>query len=33
VLAELVGFLAVRDFRNEEPELGEIFVKVVRDAA
>jgi ABC-2 type transport system ATP-binding protein len=33
VLAELVGFLAVRDFRNEEPELGEIFVKVVHDAA
>ncbi len=33
VLAELVGLLGVRDFRSEEPELGEIFVKVVRDAA
>jgi ABC-2 type transport system ATP-binding protein len=33
VLRELVGFLEVRDFRSEEPELEEIFVKVVRDAA
>jgi ABC-2 type transport system ATP-binding protein len=33
VLRDLVGFLAVRDFRSEEPELEEIFVKAVRDAA
>lgn len=33
VLAELTAFLAVRDFRSEEPELEEIFVKAVRDAA
>ena len=32
VLAELVGFLAVRDFHSEEPELGEIFVKVVGES-
>jgi ABC-2 type transport system ATP-binding protein len=33
VLRELVGFLEVRDFHSEEPELEEIFVKAVRDAA
>jgi ABC-2 type transport system ATP-binding protein len=33
VLRALVGFLAVRDFRSEEPALEEIFVKAVRDAA
>jgi ABC-2 type transport system ATP-binding protein len=33
VLRQLVGFLEVRDFRSEEPELEEIFVKAVRDAA
>lgn len=32
VLAELVSFLTVRDFHSEEPDLGDIFVKVVRDA-
>ena len=32
VLAELVGFLAVRDFHSEEPELEAIFVKAVGDA-
>jgi ABC-2 type transport system ATP-binding protein len=32
VLSRLVSFLAVRDFRNQEPELEEIFVKVVNDA-
>jgi len=32
VLGRLVSFLAVRDFRSQEPELGEIFVKVVHDA-
>jgi len=31
VLTRLVSFLAVRDFRNQEPELEEIFVKVVND--
>jgi len=33
VLRDLVGFLAVRDFRSEEPELEEIFVKAVQNAA
>jgi ABC-2 type transport system ATP-binding protein len=33
VLRHLVGLLAVRDFRSEEPGLEEIFVKAVRDAA
>ncbi|HEX2253648.1 MAG TPA: ATP-binding cassette domain-containing protein [Thermoanaerobaculia bacterium] len=33
VLRGLVERLAVRDFRSEEPELSEIFVKVVHDAA
>ena len=32
VLADLVSFLAVRDFHSEEPELGEIFVKVVGES-
>ena len=32
VLAELVGFLSVSEFRSEEPGLHEIFVKAVRDA-
>ena len=33
VLRELVSFLRVREFRSEEPELEEIFIKAVRDAA
>ena len=32
VLAELVGFLSVSEFRSEEPGLDEIFVKAVREA-
>ena len=32
VLRELVGFLRVREFRSQEPDLEEIFVKAVRDA-
>ncbi len=32
VLRELVGFLEVREFRAEEPDLEEIFVRAVRDA-
>jgi len=32
VLARLVSFLAVRDFRSQEPDLESIFVKVVNDA-
>jgi len=32
VLAGLVGFLAVRDFHSEEPDLEAIFVKAVGDA-
>jgi ABC-2 type transport system ATP-binding protein len=33
VLRELVGFLDVREFRSEEPDLEEIFKKAVGDAA
>jgi ABC-2 type transport system ATP-binding protein len=33
VLRELVGFLRVHEFRSEEPELEQIFLKAVRDAA
>jgi ABC-2 type transport system ATP-binding protein len=33
VLRQIVGFLDVREFRSEEPELEEIFIKAVRDAA
>ena len=33
VLRELVSFLRVTEFRSEEPELEEIFIKAVRDAA
>jgi ABC-2 type transport system ATP-binding protein len=33
VLRDLVGRVAVREFRSEEPELEEIFMKAVRDAA
>jgi ABC-2 type transport system ATP-binding protein len=33
VLRELVSFLDVHEFRSEEPELEEIFIKAVRDAA
>ena len=33
VLRELVSFLRVREFHSEEPELEEIFIKAVRDAA
>jgi ABC-2 type transport system ATP-binding protein len=32
VLGELVGFLAVHEFRSQEPDLEEIFIKAVRDA-
>ena len=33
VLREIVGFLRVHEFRSEEPELEQIFLKAVRDAA
>lgn len=33
VLREIVGFLEVREFASGEPDLEEIFVKAVRDAA
>ena len=33
VLSELVGFLEVHEFRSQEPDLEEIFIKAVRDAA
>jgi ABC-2 type transport system ATP-binding protein len=33
VLREIVGRVPVREFRSEEPELEEIFMKAVRDAA
>jgi ABC-2 type transport system ATP-binding protein len=33
VLRHLVGFLRVHEFRSEEPELEQIFLKAVRDAA
>jgi len=33
VLRELTGLLAVREFRSREPDLEEIFIKAVRDAA
>jgi ABC-2 type transport system ATP-binding protein len=33
VLRDIVGRVAVREFRSEEPELEEIFMKAVRDAA
>ncbi len=33
VLRELTSFLEVREFRSEEPDLSEIFIKAVRDAA
>jgi len=33
VLRRLVQFLAVREFRSEEPDLEAIFIKAVRDAA
>jgi ABC-2 type transport system ATP-binding protein len=33
VLRELTGFLAIREFRSQEPDLEEIFIKAVRDAA
>ena len=32
-LRRIVGFLNVREFRSEEPELEQIFLKAVRDAA
>ncbi|HEX3553005.1 MAG TPA: ATP-binding cassette domain-containing protein [Thermoanaerobaculia bacterium] len=32
-LRQMVGFLKVREFRSEEPELEQIFMKAVRDAA
>jgi hypothetical protein len=33
VLREMVAFLDVREFVGAEPELEEIFVRAVRDAA
>jgi ABC-2 type transport system ATP-binding protein len=33
VLKEIVQFLTVHEFRSEEPELEEIFIKAVRDAS
>jgi ABC-2 type transport system ATP-binding protein len=33
VLSELVSFLQVHEFRSQEPDLEEIFIKAVRDAA
>jgi len=33
VLSDLVGFLTVHEFRSQEPDLEEIFIKAVRDAA
>lgn len=33
VLRRIVGFLRVHEFRSEEPELEQIFLKAVRDAA
>jgi ABC-2 type transport system ATP-binding protein len=33
VLRQIVQFLDVREFRSEEPDLEEIFIKAVRDAA
>jgi ABC-2 type transport system ATP-binding protein len=33
VLRQAVGFLSVEEFRSEEPELEQIFMKAVRDAA
>ena len=33
VLRELVGFLDVHEFRSQEPDLEEIFIKAVEDAA
>ena len=33
VLRQLVGFLNVHEFRSEEPELEQIFLKAVHDAA
>ncbi len=32
ILRQIVDFLAVEEFRSEEPELEEIFIKAVRDA-
>jgi ABC-2 type transport system ATP-binding protein len=32
LLRELVGFLEIEEFRSEEPDLEEIFLKAVRDA-
>jgi hypothetical protein len=33
VLRALTDLLAVREFRSREPDLEEIFIKAVRDAA
>jgi ABC-2 type transport system ATP-binding protein len=33
LLRDIVGFLEVEEFRSEEPDLEEIFLKAVRDAA
>ncbi len=33
VLRQLVQFLEVQEFRSEEPDLEEIFIKAVHDAA
>jgi ABC-2 type transport system ATP-binding protein len=32
-LRQMIGFLKVREFRSQEPELEQIFMKAVRDAA
>ena len=33
VLPELIKFLTVHEFKSEEPDLEEIFIKAVRDAS
>jgi hypothetical protein len=33
VLRQAVQFLSIEEFRSEEPELEQIFMKAVRDAA
>ncbi len=32
-LRQMIGFLKVHEFRSEEPELEQIFMKAVRDAS
>ena len=31
ILSNLVSFMAVQEFRSEEPSLEDIFIKAVRD--